>query len=140
MQQFPLVREAMTPFPHFVDVKSDLDEARRMVELHDIDHIPVKDGGQLVGVVTARDLRVAALVAKGGGREPSLEELCDKELLIVGLHAPIDEVVSEMCRKSAGCALVVKEGKLAGIITMGDVCRMYTELVRKLGPPPDELA
>lgn len=136
----PPVKDVMTPFPHFVDVKSGPEEARKILSQHKIRHLPVKEGGQVVGLVTERDLDVAGLGAREGGRPITLDELCEKDVYCVGLHDPVDEVVREMSRRKVGCALVIRDGKLAGIVTTSDVCRLYGELLRKLAPPSDEPA
>jgi len=128
----------MTPFPHFIDVASGVDEARRVLETHGIRHLPVKDGGELVGLVTDRDLEVAQLA--GGGRTVGLLELCVKDLYVVELHTRADQVVESMSRNKVGCAIVVRDGKLAGIVTASDVCRLCGDLLRKLAPPQDEPA
>jgi len=134
----PTAKDVMTPFPHFVDVASGVGEARRVLETNRIRHLPVKDGGELLGLVTDRDLEVARLA--GEGRELELSELCAKDLYVVGMHTPVDELVESMSRNKIGCALVVRDGKLAGIVTTSDVCRLYGELLRKLAPPQDEPA
>jgi len=134
----PTVKDVMTPFPHFIDVASGVDEARQVLATRGIRHLPVKDGGELVGLVTDRDLEVA--IVAGEGRAIALSELCVKELYVVELHTPVDAVVDAMSRNKVGCALVVRDGKLAGIVTTSDVCRLYVELLRKLAPPRDEPA
>ena len=49
----------MTPSPHCVQLDDSLLVARTMMVEHDVRHLPVKDGHQLVGILTDRDLRRA---------------------------------------------------------------------------------
>lgn len=137
-----LVKDAMTAFPHFIEVHEDSVAARRIMLEYGIRHLPVKDDGKLIGVVTERDLEVAELVGKS--QEPAraipVRELCSLELYVVELHARMDVVLTEMARRKVGSALVVKDGRLAGILTTSDVCRLYGELLRELSPPADEPA
>lgn len=141
-RRIPQVKDVMTPFPHFIDVGQSLSAARELMLEHGVRHLPVKNGGELTGVVSERDLEVAVLVAKATGAkgEVSLSELCDKELYAVELHTRLDEVLGEMAKRRVATALVVRDGRLAGILTVSDVCRMYGELLAELSPPEDEPA
>ena len=47
----------MTPFPYSVESGTRISDARQLMREHDIHHLPVKRQGELVGVVSDRDLR-----------------------------------------------------------------------------------
>jgi len=65
-----LVSAYMTPHPQYASPDDDsLDIAVRMLQLG-IRHLPVVDGGQLVGMVSARDLLV--LGPTSGARRPTV--------------------------------------------------------------------
>jgi CBS domain-containing protein len=141
-RRIPSVKDAMTPFPHHIDVDQGIAGARRMMTEHRIRHLPVKDGNELVGIVTDRDLHVAALVAGGADEETgvNLRDLCDKQPHSVDLHASLDQVVLEMAERKIACVLVIRDERLAGILTTSDVCHLYGKLLRELAPPSDEPA
>ncbi len=48
--------EVMTPHPHFVSPQTYMYEAMAYITAHRIKHLPVVDDGQLVGIVTMREL------------------------------------------------------------------------------------
>ena len=50
------VREAMTPSPTTVDASESVVESARLMAAQDVGSLPVVDDGQLVGMVTDRDL------------------------------------------------------------------------------------
>ena len=50
------VREAMTPAPTTIDASEDVVEAARLMAAQDVGSLPVVDDGELVGMVTDRDL------------------------------------------------------------------------------------
>ena len=52
----------------------------------------------------------------------------------------MDVVVAEMAKRRVATALVVRDGRLAGILTATDVCRLYGELLVSLAPPDDQPA
>ncbi len=135
-RRIPQLKDVMTPFPHFVDAEQSVSSAREQMAAHGVRHLPVKDGGELVGIVSERDLVVAA----SSEVDLPLRALCDKDLYVVDLHTRLDEVVVEMAKRRVGSALVVRDGRLAGILTATDVCRLYGELLTLLAPPVDEPA
>ena len=57
MPHLPTLKTLMTPFPYAVDVEASLAQAQDMMTEHAIRHLPVTEDGQLVGVLTARDLQ-----------------------------------------------------------------------------------
>ena len=132
------VKDVMTPFPHFVDVEQSVSAAREQMVQHGVGHLPVKVDGELAGIVSERDLALAAALSKTDG--VSLAEIYQRELYVVDLHARMDVVVAEMAKRRVATALVVRDGRLAGIRTATDVCRLYGELLVSLAPPDDQPA
>jgi acetoin utilization protein AcuB len=106
-----------------VDVKTiapgkTAEEAWSLMELHDIHHLVVVDGNEVVGVVSARDLG-----GKNGGQQ--------RRGLTVGdvMHEkPVTATPTETIRQAAnklrgygiGCLPVVDGKKVIGILTITD--------------------
>jgi acetoin utilization protein AcuB len=133
----------MTAFPYFIEVGAGLKAATQMMERHGIRHLPVKDGDQLIGVVSDRDIKRAKRelhVSDIVIRETYIVDL--RETYIVDLTERLDSVLLHLAQRHIGCALVVKEGRLAGIFTTTDACRVFGEYLRSLFPtgPGDDVA
>jgi CBS domain-containing protein len=47
--------DVMTPAPHTIDPEKSFGHALQLMHTHHIRHVPVVDGGKLVGIVSARD-------------------------------------------------------------------------------------
>ena len=133
MRKLPSIATLMTPFPFSVDVNEPASAASAAMRRHEIRHLPVTDGETLVGVVAERDLRDA--FPEGGPDEenpgPPVNDLCVREALIVELTEPLDQVLMAMAEGHFDSALVVKRGRLAGIFTTTDACRLFAEFLRK---------
>ena len=90
-----------------------------------------------------RDLDAVQTPARGA--EPD-EELSVGDAFVdhpymVDVTIPLDEVLDEMWEQRIGAALVLKAGKLVGILTAADVCRLFAEHLRRVAKvPPDEVA
>lgn len=96
----------MTPFPYSVEVHATVRQARAMMEEHRIRHLPVKEGAELVGVVSQPDLQ--------GAHDPDLPvgAVARSSAYVVDLNQPLDQVLLEMVKRHLYSALVVREGKL----------------------------
>lgn len=130
--QAPSLLEAMTPFPFFCEAQGDLEAARALFEGHPFRHLPVKDDGRTVGVVTPRDLILASRMTPA----PKLGEICERDFLAVDVHLPLAEVLLTMAERGVDCALVLKHEQLVGIFTTTDACRLLARLVSGDEPDP----
>lgn len=128
----PLVKAVMTPFPYSVAVGQSARDAEAMMTQHEIRHLPVKEGDALVGVIRERDVR--------GARSPeqAVRELMSKSPVIVDLNQPLDTVLLTLVESHQDSALVVRDGRLAGIFTAMDACRLLGEGLHRIAPPPPE--
>ncbi len=130
MNAIPPIKAVMTPFPYSIDRAEPLDRAREMMERHDFRHLPVKDGARLVGVITDRDLRLIFEPRLGLPAELTAGDVAH-EAYVVDLNERLDNVLLLMAERHIGSALVVKEGRLAGIFTHTDACRRFGEFLRE---------
>jgi acetoin utilization protein AcuB len=125
----------MTPFPHSVESQAEVARALAMMRELEIRHLPVKQGDELVGVITERQAAYAehqGYVAAVMSRDP----------YVVDSGRGLDEVLLEMVGRHVDCALVVHEERLAGIFTATDACRLLGQALHRLSPrgPGDEVA
>ncbi len=139
MQGIPPIKAVMTPFPYSIQRDASIDAAKQMMKRHAIRHLPVMEGPELVGVITDRDIALVLEPALGQAAEgTSVGDICSTELYVVELNEPLDRVLSRMAERHIGSTLVVKQGRLAGILTVTDVCRLYADRLRSLFPPSDD--
>ena len=136
MNHIPSIGSVMTPFPHWVTIDESLLRARTLMVEHEVRHLPVKDGDALVGVLTDRDVKRALDPDLG---LPPKDELFVRDVFlpdayVVDLHEPLDRVLEHMHQRHIGSALVTREGRLAGIFTTMDACRLFCEHMRSLFP------
>ncbi len=130
------VGDLMTPQPTTVSPDTPIGEAWRTMTERRFRHMPVvKDGGGLVGIVTQRDLLVAARVSE---RRIDLDddrphsELMNREVDTVRPECCAAEAARHMLRTKRSCLPVVDEtGALLGILTEADYMRLSTR-----GAPP----
>jgi CBS domain-containing protein len=119
----------MTPFPYSVDVEAPIDQALQFMREHKIKHLPVIEKGALKSLVSDRDIK---LVLGPDGAVPPDRNLIVRDAMVencylVDLATPLHVVVRHMAEQRLGSALVTRRGKLAGIFTATDACRVLAD-------------
>lgn len=129
MKQIPQIQKHMTPMPQTVGSDIPVKTALNMMrELH-IRHLPVQSGGELVGVLTDRDVKLAASFANGA--ELKVEDVMTPDPYAVKPETALDVVVSEMAEHKYGCAIIQQtNGKTVGIFTANDGLRVLGDILR----------
>lgn len=125
----------MTPSPHTIGARQSLATAHRLMTAHNIRHLPVLDRGQLVGIVSDRDLRFVESI-KGVDRDTvAVEEGMTADPFTATRETPLREVVEAMAAHKYG-AVVVMDGSLAiGIFTTHDVARLLAMILAQATEP-----
>lgn len=136
LEHMPTVKLAMTPFPYTIDADASLAVAREMMVEHDIHHLPVTDAGILVGVISGHEvsLGTAIVTARDGKRELRVREACVLHAYVVEDTTRLDEIVAKMAELRIGSALVTRRGKLVGVFTVTDACRLLAQWLRDRFP------
>jgi len=125
-----LVRDLMTSEVHSVHPTSTLAELLDLLQERNIRHVPVVDDeGELVGLVTQRDLLRRSLAARGDlpltVREEvvahrTVDEFMTAGVMTVDPDAPLGEAAELILDNKLGCLPVVEGPHLVGIITESD--------------------
>ncbi len=133
MKAIPPIKAVMTPFPYWIESDATVRRAREVMAERKIRHLPVMQRGRLVSVLT--DLELQRASDRDATGEQPVREICKLDAYVVGLSEPLDRVLLHMAEGHIESALVVKDGRLAGIFTMTDACLRFGRLLRSLFPP-----
>jgi acetoin utilization protein AcuB len=99
---------------------------------HDVRHLPVLRDGDLVGVLSDRE--VQALEVLPGSRHLTVEEAMVPDVYVTSEHAPLETVASEMVRRHVGSAVVVAGAdgsKVLGVFTAVEALRALSDALRR---------
>jgi acetoin utilization protein AcuB len=142
VKRIPQIKKFMTPFPYSISETAPLEEARVFMQTKGIRHLPVTRDGVPIGIVTDRDIKLilGPDFAYPEPDELSVAQVMIKDVYAVDLGERLDNVLAHMAAHHLGSALVTRKGKLVGVFTATDACRVFAEHVREeFGPPGGDL-
>ena len=136
-----LVKQRMTRDPVTVSPGHSLADALRLTRAQRIRHLPVVQDGEVVGMVSDRDVRLAMpspLTESDDRRLAFLEQttvgtLMKGDVATIGPNDAVEDAAKLMRRRRIGALPVVDaNGAVLGILSESDVLDAFVEI---LGPP-----
>ncbi len=133
------VKDRMTCNPVTVAEDASFEDALHMMKEKNIRRLPISSkDGHLVGIVVEKDLFSAApsqatslsifemhyLLLK-----LKVKEVMTRRVIAVGDDCPLEEAARIMVDHKIGSLLIVKDGKLVGIITETDIFKTFVEIL-----------
>lgn len=133
MLRIPAIKTAMTAFPYTVNPAATLPQAIEFMRQHTIRHLPVADNGEILGMISDRDIKLV-LGPDFAYPDPdklSVAEVMRRDIYTVDLEERLDIVLAHMAEHHIGSAVVTRNGKLAGVFTTLDACREFAQHLRE---------
>ena len=139
-----LIRDVMTINVVTIPSKTSISDARRIMEAHRIQRLPVMDKGKLVGIVTARRLesvspsKATSLTVWEMSyllNTTQVKEIMEKKVVTVSPDTTTEEAVAVAQSNKVGCLLVVDSGQVVGITTTNDFFYKIVNPILGLGTP-----
>jgi CBS domain-containing protein len=112
--------DVMTPQPHTIGREQTLEVAHRMMRDNGVRHLPVLERGELVGVLTQRDLYFLETINGVKLEEDVVSDAMSADSYVVAPGDPLPKVAATMANRRLGCAVVVERGRVIGIFTAMD--------------------
>ncbi|MFC7321445.1 CBS domain-containing protein [Halobacillus campisalis] len=115
------VRDIMSTDLSVCQTNSSLYDAANMMKQQGVGAIPICDGnGQIMGMVTDRDLAVRGYAGHSPDSTPVQQVMSDK-VYNISPEASLEEASQMMAEHQVRRLPVVENGKLTGIISLGDL-------------------
>jgi acetoin utilization protein AcuB len=134
-----LVQDVMHTSVVTITPDTTLPEAIRLAGQRGVRHLPVVEDGQLVGIVSDRDLKraMASPATSLDVRELNylldrlrVAEIMTRTVITTGAMFPVEEAARVMVQEKIGALPVTEGGRLVGIVTETDVLDLF---VRAMG-------
>ena len=125
------VKSLVRPIVSLDKKKSAKDGADLMVKSN-VGSVVVSDGGNLVGIVTERDMLKKVLAAGKDPAKVSLGEIMSSPLLTIETSKGLGDATSMMLQHKIRRLIAVENGKMVGIFTQRDLQQKVYEVFRSL--------
>lgn len=126
----PQIQKYMTTSPHSIGREQTLARAHAVMRQHAIRHLPVLEGGSLVGLLSLRDAHLIETLKDVDANTVTVEDAMTSVVYAVNPDAPLDEVAATMAEHKYGCAVVMQNAHVVGVFTTVDACLALAELLR----------
>jgi acetoin utilization protein AcuB len=138
-----LVKDVMQAHPVTATIETRLPQLVRLLQRRGFRHLPVLDGGKLVGIISDRDVKQsmisAASMTEGRERDRLLDELTAGQIMAravvtIGPTVGIDEAARLMATRKISALPVTEGDRLVGIVTETDVLHLFVRAMGALEP------
>ncbi len=123
----------MTKSPMTIGVGATLAAARDRMNQHGVRHLPVMRGGELVGLLSQRDIQLLEGIRGVEPKEALVEEAMTVDVLAVDPDTALAAVARLMAKRKCGSAVVVHQREVLGIFTTVDALSAIDALLREKG-------
>ncbi len=118
------VRDLMTSMPQTIGFDISVKKAQTMMKEYACHHLPVLDGGKLVGVLSDRDLSMARHGSANIKNEQLVMDLMTDTPIVIDPSAEISTAIQTMLNNKINSLIVRSEGGQPwGILTSTDLLR-----------------
>ncbi len=131
-----MTKNVITVLPH-----DKIIDAFELMQGRGIRHLPVVENGELKGLVTDRDIRLALIPSLLStpeermfhlGALEQVDEIMTTDLITVAPTTTIEEAAKLMAKYKIGAVPVVAHGKLVGILTETDILCVFIEMLETI--------
>lgn len=121
------VADLMSPEPLTIAPSAGLNEAERLMTAHGIRHLPVVDGGQVVGLITLPHLLQARAADAWTARVDAWMQPGPRT---IRPDTPLRKAAGQLLEEKVGCILVLDDApQLVGLLTDSDFVRFALEVI-----------
>ena len=131
------VKDIMSTAVEVVGRNDDLSQVEDLMAAKKLRHVPVLEDGEVVAIVSQRDLFKAMMSSTMGYGEKAqrtylhgvrVKEIMTYPVVTVAPETSVDAAAELVLQKGIGCLPVVDSGRLVGIVTKTDLIRCLRSL------------
>jgi acetoin utilization protein AcuB len=121
------IADYMTTSPHSVGYDQPLKHAHDVMREHHIRHLPVLNGGRLVGLLSDRDLAFVENLRDVDAAKVRVDDAMTPTPYSVKKTAMLGQVAREMAEHRYGSAVVMENDHVIGVFTTTDALRALAD-------------
>lgn len=129
MKPILLIEKYMSKAPYSIGADQPIAKAEMAMRELRIRHLPVLSGGEIIGIVSDRDIKFIKGFKGVNTETTKISEACVEQIYTVTPRTPFAEVCAEMALYKYESVLVIDGQKLVGIFTWVDALRAFSEII-----------
>lgn len=116
------IGELMTTPAIHIEPEESVEVAARTLERYNIGALPVcREDGSVCGMITDRDIVTRCLASNRSPEKTSIAQIMTGRVLSVSPETEIGAAAHLMAREQVRRLPVIREGKLCGMVSLGDI-------------------
>ncbi len=123
------IADYMTPAPYTIGYEQSIAAAMRLMDTHKIRHLPVLDGGEIVGMVSERDIALVEALQDFDPEKMPIDEAVAGRPYVVGPDALLLDVVRHMGERKIGSAIIAEDVTVRGVFTATDALLILADFL-----------
>jgi acetoin utilization protein AcuB len=136
-----IVKEVMSKNPVTIGPATKLRVLNELMKANDVRHVPVVKNGQLIGIVTEKDIRYAMIPEKIPGKKVpqgwnldhlKVQDIMTDNTITIAQEAQVEEAARIIYGLKIHALPVMKNDKLVGIISVMDILGIFIEMMGML--------
>lgn len=123
------IRHYMTAAPHSIGRDQPLSVAQERMRALGVRHLPVLDGGKLVGILSQRDALFVETLRDVDPTTVPVADAMSSDVYIVDPDTPLMDVANAMADHKYGCTVVTDGPRIVGIFITVDATRALAGVI-----------
>ncbi|WP_373897696.1 CBS domain-containing protein [Haloimpatiens sp. FM7315] len=115
------IREVMTGEIASVNYEDTVERAAQLMKRYNIGSVPICDGEKVIGIVTDRDIALRSVADGQNVMRQCVREVMSTNPVTISPDMDVHEAARVMSERQIRRLLVVEEGNLIGMISIGDL-------------------
>jgi acetoin utilization protein AcuB len=123
------IGDFMTAAPHTIGDAETIATAHHVMRTHHVRHLPVLRQGELVGMVSERDLLFIEGLPHVDVNTVLVEEAMSERPVALSPHTSLEWAAAEMAQRKLGSVVVTEGERVVGVFTCVDALRALQHLI-----------
>ena len=115
------VRDVMTSSVDWASPDTSVVQVAQLMKKVDVGSIPICKGNELVGIITDRDIVLKVVAVGGNTNNTAVKDVMSTNIVSVTSSQDVHEAAGLMSKYQIRRLPVVEQGKLLGIVAIGDL-------------------
>jgi len=108
---------------HAVGPEDDVYTALELMAEHDVGALVVRDGNELVGIVSERDYARKVILLGRASRDTLVREVMSAPVITVSIDDTVATCLAHMAGRRVRHLPVLADGQLVGVVSIGDLVK-----------------